>query len=159
MKSIIIYQSHFELFEDLTDEQAGQLIKLIGDYSKQLTQDNPKNPSGYEKTDPLILGIFKVIKRDFDIQHENYNKKCELNKENGRKGGRPKTQKTQMVSEKPTITQTNPENLKDKDKDKDKDKVILDTRTSTSDFFDYTDKPTPEIEMLLDNLLTKFNTH
>jgi len=153
MKSIIIYESHFDLLKDLTDEQAGKLIKLIGEYSKKLTQDNPKNPDGYEETDSLILGIFMGIKRDFDIQHQNYTKKCELNKENGKKGGRPKTQITQMVLEKPTITQTNPENLKDKDKDKDKDN----TSTRILDMLEL-DMFSDEAQSIADNFLkSKYN--
>jgi hypothetical protein len=118
-KNTIIYTSHFELMSDLSDEQAGILIKSIGLFS------NGEEPV---ITDPLIKGIFLAIKRDFVIQAENYEKKCNANRENGVKGGRPK---------KPTITETNPnnpmgfmetqhipQNLKDKDKDKDKDKEI-----------------------------------
>jgi hypothetical protein len=115
-KNTIIYTSHFELMSDLSDEQAGILIKSIGLFS------NGEEPV---ITDPLIKGIFLAIKRDFVIQAENYEKKCSANRENGVKGGRPK---------KPTITETNPnnpmgfmetqhnpQNLKDKDKDKDKE--------------------------------------
>ena len=99
---------------ELTNEQAGILIKSIGDYS-----------NGIEPVidDLLVKGIFITIKRDFDLQKENYEKKCKTNHENGKKGGRPKkTQLTQSVIEKPKLTQPNPQNLKDKDKDKDKDK-------------------------------------
>jgi hypothetical protein len=60
-----------------------------------------------------------VIRRDFEIQSQNYSKKVETNKRNGVLGGRPKTQNNPMgFSE----TQPNPQNLKDKDKDKDKEK-------------------------------------
>ncbi len=110
MKNVIIYESHFELIKSLTNEQAGVLIKSIGDFSK-----------GIEPTitDPLVMGIFMVIRRDFEIQSINYQKKVETNRQNGKNGGRPKTQNNQMGFPE---TQPNPQNLKDKDKDKDKDK-------------------------------------
>ena len=116
-KNTLIYPSHFELIDELTDEQAGKLIKSIGKYEKGITT---------EFDDMLVKGIFISIKRDFDLQQQNYEKVCERNGKNGKKGGRPK---------KPTITEDNPQNpigylethnnpknLKDKDKDKDKDK-------------------------------------
>ena len=109
-KNVIIYESHFELISELTNEQAGILIKAIGLFGL-----------GQEPTitDPLVLGIWKGIRRDFVVQSENYQKKVETNRKNGLKGGRPKTQETQpVISE----TQHNPQNLKDKDKDKEKDK-------------------------------------
>jgi len=51
-----------------------------------------------------------------DHEIDEFHRKAEIARANGKKGGRPKTQITQMVSEKPTITQPNPKNLKDKDK-------------------------------------------
>jgi hypothetical protein len=118
-KNIIIYQSHFELMEGLTDEQAGILIKAIGLFGLG------KEPN---ITDKLVLGIFTAIKRDFVIQSENYEKKVKANQENGKKGGRPS--KPNLTEDNPQNpmglleTQPNPQNLKDKDKDKDKEKDI-----------------------------------
>ena len=115
-KHTIIYQSHFELMDNLSDEQAGILIKSIGLFQK-----------GIEPTikDPLVMGIFLAIKRDFIVQAENYAKKVKANRENGSKGGRPKL--TQQNPNNPmgfSETQANPQNLKDKDKDKDKARDI-----------------------------------
>jgi len=112
----IIYTSHFEIINTLTDNQAGQLIKKIGD-------------SSYEITDPYVKGLYKGMEYDFTKQEENYKKIVERNRENGKKGGRPKTQEnsnnptgyleTQETQVVILETQQNPENLKDKDKDKD----------------------------------------
>ena len=116
MKSIIIYKSHFELMKELTDEQSGKLIKSIGLYSEGIIP---------HIDDLLVKGIFMSIKRDFDIQSENYDKKVKVNKENGLKGGRPS--KPKVTEDNPNNpmgfleTQPNPQNLKDKDKDIDKD--------------------------------------
>jgi hypothetical protein len=126
-KNIIIYESHFDLIRELSDEQAGILIKAIGLFG---LNEEPTI------TDPLVLGIWKAIRRDFIIQAENYQKKCITNQENGKRGGRPKTQP--VISE----TQPNPQNLKDKDKDKDKDidkdnsmSLVSNSRV-TADIFD-----------------------
>ena len=110
MKNVIIYESHFGLMQSLSNEQAGILIKSIGDFSKG------KQPT---ITDSLVMGIFMAISRDFELQSINYEKKVGTNRVNGKLGGRPKTQNNPMGFYE---TQPNPENLKDKDKDKDKEK-------------------------------------
>jgi len=97
----------------LSDEQSGKLIKAIGEFS-----DGVENPT---ITDPLVMGIFLAIKRDFQLQAENYLKIVERNRLNGKSGGRPKTQLTQQNPLGSLVTQHNQQNLKDKDKDKDKD--------------------------------------
>ena len=112
-KNVIIYQSHFDLFDQLNDIQAGKLIKAIGKYEK-----------GIQPTidDDLVKGIFISIKRDFDIQSENYKKIVDRNRENGKKGGKPKLTEANPTNPMGILgTQVNPNNLKDKDKDKDKD--------------------------------------
>jgi hypothetical protein len=112
-KHTIIYQSHFELMDNLSDEQAGILIKAIGLFNKCI---EPKI------SDPMVFGIFLAIKRDFQLQAENYAKKVKANQENGAKGGRPKVSINPSNPVGFLETQANPQNLKDKDKDKDKDK-------------------------------------
>jgi hypothetical protein len=115
-KNTIIYNSHFELMEGLSDEQAGKLIKAIGKFN---------SGNKVSINDPLVNGIFLAIKRDFILQTENYEKKVKANRENGSKGGRPKkpneTESNPINPMGYLETQHNPQNLKDKDKDKDKD--------------------------------------
>jgi hypothetical protein len=118
MKNVILYESHFELIQNLNDKQAGLLIKAIGLF---------KNRTEPKITDPLVLGIFTAIKRDFEIQFNNYQNKVETNRKNGKYGGRPKNPNNPHGY---LETQPNPQNLKDKDKDKDKD--ILDTSSISS---------------------------
>jgi hypothetical protein len=112
IKHTIIYQSHFELMDNLSDEQAGILIKSIGLFQKGIEPNI---------SDPMVFGIFLAIKRDFQIQSENYQKKVKANQENGAKGGRPKVSINPSNPVGYLETQANPQNLKDKDKDKDKD--------------------------------------
>ena len=122
MANRIIYKSHFELFEKLEDTQLAQIIRKIGN-------------SQYKLTDPVSIGVWLSMERDFLIQQENYQKVVERNRENGKKGGRPRLEngnptkpnitqnnrvgylETQENPRKPTETQHNPENLKDRDKD------------------------------------------
>jgi hypothetical protein len=126
----IIYKTHFELMNSLTDAQAGLLIKAIGIYCTGVMP---------EFTDQLVQGIFLGLRHDFDTQAENYEKKVKANRENGSKGGRPSKPKvTEDIPQNPMgylvteVTQRNPQNLKDKDKDKDIDKDIA---TSTGNIF------------------------
>ena len=108
----ILYQSHFDIFKKLEPHQVFQLINKIGD-------------DKYQLSDPVCVGIWLSMERDFKVQEENYLKVVERNRENGKKGGRPKTQtnpRNPMGYLGTQETQPNPENLKDKGKDKDKDK-------------------------------------
>jgi hypothetical protein len=106
----LIYPSHYKLMDELTNEQAGLLIKTIGRYQRG---------EDISIDDVLVKGIWMGIKSDFDIQKQNYEKKVNANRENGKKGGRPRNPKNPSGLLK---TQHNPQNLKDKDKDKDKEK-------------------------------------
>ena len=121
--NFIIYPSHFELMEQLTDEQSGKLIKAIGQYNKDIYP---------EIDDQLVKGIFISIKRDFDIQAENYQKIVERNRANSKKAGAKVGNQNarkhfDTIQNNPLDTngnENNPNNLKDKDKDKDKDIVV-----------------------------------
>jgi len=125
-QNTLIYPSHYELMEELTNEQAGLLIKTIGRYQRG---------EDINISDNLVKGIWLGIKHHFDKQTEHYNKVVERNRKNGKQGGRPKTQDNPknpsgLVGflnnpKNPSglsKTQGNPNNLKDKDKDKKKDK-------------------------------------
>jgi hypothetical protein len=118
LKNVIIYNSWFDAFENrLTDEQVGKLMKAIGRW---------KNGQDLISDDTKVEGMLILLEKDLNDMVEEYNRKCEINRENGKKGGRPnKTQhnpenplgylETQMVLAKPTLTQPNPENLKEKE--------------------------------------------
>ena len=134
----------FEDFVNFTDEQTGIFIKQLYNYIQT---------GKVQFDDPILMGYWMGTKHNFDRLLDNYERKVETNRENGKKGGRPKktqdnpteptiTQQTQMVI---TETHDNPKNLKEKekdidkekekekDKDKEKDKVIS-NRTSGEKF-------------------------
>lgn len=116
--SFILYSKYKEVFENLTDEQAGQLIKGIFDYIA----------TGESGLNGLMTAVFTPIKQDLDRNNATYEAVCERNRTNGSKGGRPKkiTQKTQSVI---LETQRNPKNLdNDYDNDNKKENILKEKR-------------------------------
>ncbi len=81
--SFLIYLDYQEQFELLTDEQAGQLIKAIIKYEKT---------GEIVELDGMTKMAFSFIKTQLDRDREKYQAKCEKNRENAKKGGRPKKQ-------------------------------------------------------------------
>ena len=114
-KYFIFYLDNMEMLEPLSNEQLGQLMRLIADYAKTMTLRSADDPA----VDMAYRFMSAQIRRDF----EKYEEKCRINAENGRKGGRPKrqenaadtpseeTEKTEGFYEKPkkanTKTNTN----------------------------------------------------
>lgn len=115
-KSFVLYHDMCKMFQELSDEQAGQLIKYIIQYSENKTQPNPAEPTGLSG---LLATISIPFKNHIDRDFERFLDICERNRNNGVKGGRKPTKRTQSPPVKP-------DNDKDNDNDKDinKDKVI-----------------------------------
>ena len=94
-KSFILYSDQRGIFEKLSDEQAGKLIKHIFSYCAD------ENPEAEFIIDIAFEGIRQALKRDL----RKYNVYIDKQRINGSKGGRPKkpkeTQKTQAFFEKP----------------------------------------------------------
>ena len=80
--SFILYQSYKNQFSLLSMEQRGQLITAIFNY-------NETSEAGLE-LDPLCAMAFSFIKDTLDRDTRSYEERCEKNRENGKKGGRPK---------------------------------------------------------------------
>ena len=78
--NFLLKTSQSKVFKELSDEDAGKLIKGIFDYveTKIVTLE------GYLKI------IFIPIKDEIDKNEEKYESVCEKNRLNGKKGGRPK---------------------------------------------------------------------
>lgn len=89
---IVFYADWKDSFNHLTDEEAGKLIKH---FFKYVNDENPTLEDRLLKAS--WIPIEKTLKRDLK-KWESY---VEKQKENGKKGGRPKTQKTQAFLEKP----------------------------------------------------------
>lgn len=82
-KSFIIHIDSLGILDELTDEQAGQLFKLIYDYH------NPNKPKQTQITQ-LVNLAFYPFKSQFERDNQTYNNVCNRNKNNGLLGGRPK---------------------------------------------------------------------
>ncbi len=95
-KSFIAYCSWMEIFEELSDEEAGQLVKHLFKYVNDL------DPVCEDK---LIRTNFISIKQSLKRDLKKWDKYIEKQTINGQKGGRPKkpkeTQKTQAFISKP----------------------------------------------------------
>ena len=89
--SFLIYIDYEEQFNLLTDEEVGQLMRAIIKYEK--TGNMPK-------LDGMLKMAFSFIKTQLDRDRKKYNKKCEKNKENAKRGSRPKKQKDNFETEK-----------------------------------------------------------
>lgn len=101
-KSFILYIDSLDVIDDLTDEQAGQLFRAIKSY----------HVGGDFEPSAIIKVAFSAFKSQFNRDLEKYKKIVNRNKNNGLKGGRPKTQTN---PEEPTGLSGNPEEPKKPD--------------------------------------------
>jgi uncharacterized phage protein (TIGR02220 family) len=97
-KSFLIHIDSLDILEDLTDEQAGQLLKAM----KSFHTGEEISLSG------LIKIAFNPFKNQFIRDNEKYQKICERNRSNGNKGGRPEKDNEKQGVKKET--QDNPNN-------------------------------------------------
>lgn len=110
-KSFIAYCDWLELFENLTNEEAGKLVKHLFNYV------NDKNPKSDKITELLFIQIKQSLKRDLK-KYENF---IEKQRGNGALGGRPK--KNPLEPKKPKPLLQNPLEPKKPDSVSDNDNV------------------------------------
>ncbi len=90
-RSFIFYRNWEKIFDELSDTQAGKLIKMIFAYANR----------GEEAECKGVVRLAMVIIADqLDRDGKKYDTICERNSENGRKGGRPKKEQPEQ-SEQP----------------------------------------------------------
>lgn len=93
-KSFTAYCDWGKVLDKMTDEQAGKLMKHLFDYVRD------KNP----ETDDLLIDVaFTPIQDTLKRDLIKWEEKCNQNKVNGKKGGRPSN------AEKPNGLENNPE--------------------------------------------------
>ena len=132
-KSFTAYCDWLSTFESLTDEEAGKLIKHL------LLYVNDKDPV---TEDRLINLLFSPLKATLKRDLEKWLKRCEANKINGSRGGRPKkvkeTEVNQIEPKKPIGLICNPKNPTkgDSDSDSDSDKEVINTLSKDKIDFD-----------------------
>ena len=118
-KSFVLHKDSLQVLDDLSDEQAGKLFKAIK--AIQLGEEF--------ELDALTKIALSPFKAQFARDNEKYERIVERNKNNGLKGGRPKTEDNPEEPKKPSGLITNPENpqkadsvsksVSDSDSDKD----------------------------------------
>ena len=81
--SFVLRNSYADIFADMSDKQAGALIKVIFNYvaAKDVTD-------GLQ--DVEVKMAWKFIKQDIDYDTKKYNDLCDKRAEYGKQGGRPK---------------------------------------------------------------------
>ena len=142
------------LFCDLPDEKAGQLIKMAFCYH---TGDE------YECDDPVLNAVFSMIREKIDKNDDAYKKQCEVNRENGKSGGRPKkateTENNRMGFSETETRRKNPDSDNDNDKEKG---VSKDTPKKKAEelveFYNETCTDLPKVAKLTDNRIKTLNS-
>ena len=89
-KSFVAYCDWQETFEELSDEEAGKLVKHLFNYV------NDKNP---ETSDKLTKMCFIPIKQSLKRDLKKYVKYVEKQSVNGKKGGRPKNPTLSQITQ------------------------------------------------------------
>jgi len=107
-KSFQLYTEWMEVFEELDNETAGQLIKHIFRYTNDL---NPTTENREVKLS--FIQMKQQLKRDL----KKWETKCATNKANGALGGRPKNPTKPKITERFNSKPKEPDKVKDKDKD------------------------------------------
>lgn len=103
--------------EDFSDDEVGKIFRAILIYTNETEEP--------EFDDRAMKVVFRHIKKYIDSANENYDKKVQVNRVNGAKGGRPKKdaeenpknptviEKTERFSEKPNKSHTETESESD----------------------------------------------
>jgi len=101
-KSFVLYTDQREVFEELSDEDAGKLIKHIFSYV------NDENP---ETDDKLIRLAFLPIKTQLKRDLKMWDEKKQLRSEAGKKGGLAKSSNAKQSLAKPSNARNDLANL------------------------------------------------
>lgn len=109
-KAIVVYADWISIFNKLSDDEAGRLIKHFFGY---VNDQNPTAP------DRLTDIIFEPIKQQLKRDLKKYEAMCLRNRSNGEKGGRPK--QTDKNPNNPVGLNGNPKNPTEPDTDTDTD--------------------------------------
>jgi len=105
-KGFILYDDSLQVFQELCNEDAGELIKHLLEYSNYINsekQNEAKKPNA-------LLGLMSVLASTFKSQMERDLDKWkdikEKRSEAGKKGGRPKGKKQKKAKKAVTVTVT-----------------------------------------------------
>ena len=133
-KSFILHLDSLDVFDDLNNQEAGELIKTIIKYQRLKHDGITFDLSEIDNT--LIRVAFKPFKAQFDRDYEKYLSIVERNKLNGKSGGRPKKTETQNnpvgksgFLKNPKKPDNDNDNIKDNDNKKENNIILTDNST------------------------------
>lgn len=133
-KSFILHLDSLDVFDDLNNQEAGELIKTIIKYQRLKHDGITFDLSEIDNT--LIRVAFKQFKAQFDRDYEKYLSIVERNKLNGKSGGRPKKTETQNnpvgksgFFKNPKKPDNDNDNIKDNDNKKENNIILTDNST------------------------------
>lgn len=113
--SFVLYNDLIHTVSQLPDDTAGKLLKHILSYV---------NGEEVATNDILINIAFEPIKQSLIRDQEKYKARCDRNKNNGSKGGRPKKEKEEKPTKPSGLKNNQPKAKKaDSDSDPDSDSV------------------------------------
>ncbi|MCR4905166.1 MAG: DUF6291 domain-containing protein [Clostridiales bacterium] len=99
-----VFFGYIDSLETLSDEQFGRVIRAALMYARDGVVPE------FEALEALAFGF---LRGDIDRAKANYDALCEINKENGKKGGRPKQeQETERLNENRTVSEKTDRNRK-----------------------------------------------
>jgi len=129
--SFVLYISQYIAIKDLTDEQLGKLFRAI--FEKQLGNE--------VVLDNDIKIAFNFINNQMVVDNEKYLKKCEILKNNAKKGGAPKGNRNAKKSKQPNREKNNL-NDNDNEHDNDNDNVNVNDLllTTTTTIYSYVEE-------------------
>lgn len=121
--SFLVYYDNEVIVLRLNDDEAGKLFKSLFPYGREEIRPDFNDS-------PALAMAFDILSMAIDRDKEKYVRRCDANRENGRKGGRPKksqtetteTQKSERFFSKPKKADKDRDKDMDKDKENDKDK-------------------------------------
>ncbi|MDE5717122.1 MAG: hypothetical protein K2I53_05805 [Lachnospiraceae bacterium] len=85
--SFLVYYDNEVIVLRLNDDEAGKLFKSLFPYGREEIRPDFNDS-------PALAMAFDILSMAIDRDKEKYVRRCDANRENGRKGGRPK--KNQM---------------------------------------------------------------
>lgn len=84
---MILYISQYEAVQDLSDEELGKLYRAL--FNEQIRQSG-KDPKYEVELTGATLIAYNFLVNQLRIDIKKYDDLCKRNKENGKKGGRPR---------------------------------------------------------------------
>lgn len=157
MKNVLIYESILDIVDNLSDEQAGILFKGFSTWRKGIDPIFK---------DPLITGLWMGILPNLTKLEDNYKRKVEINRQNGKRNlkkdnplasnetevNQNEANESELKRIEANGTQKTQTGLKEKEKDKEKDKenvVVVATPIKNSNQISF------ELQILFDKFGVK----